>query len=161
MSIKKLFKLDNSKISKLISASEEINSTDNIIVSEDKVIWVDLYKLKSNPDDVVTFSLLFYNVGVIATSGVYLEKKTLGNLDKVGGSIIDHPIDTNSNLMSKTLDIYSAITSTDLTKPFPVDFKASLIINGGKGTITYPIIDKIKFNSIGDTIEVNYSIFMY
>jgi hypothetical protein len=161
MCAKKLFTVENEKIHNLIRASEEINTFNNIIVSEDKVIWVDLYKLKNNSDDILTFSLLFYNVGVITTSDIYLEKNILGNLDNVNGSIIDHPIDSNSNLFNKTLDIYSAVTSSDLTKPFPVDFKASLIIKGGKGTITYQIIDMLKFNSIGDTIEVNYSIFMY
>ncbi|MFY7742402.1 MAG: hypothetical protein ACOVQR_07140 [Flavobacterium sp.] len=161
MNVKKLFSLETSKINSLIQASQEINSLNNIIVSDDKVIWVDLFKLKTSPDDMVTFSLLFYNMGVITTTNVYLEKETLGNLKKIKGSIIDFQIDTNSNLTNKTLDIYSAVTSSNLTSPLPLDFKVSLIIKGGKGTITYPIVDMLKFNEVGQTFEVNFSIFMY
>ncbi|WP_333667111.1 hypothetical protein, partial [Flavobacterium sp.] len=149
------------KIDKLISASDELSSTESVSIVDNKIIWVDLYKLKSSPDDMVTFSLLFYNTGVITTSNVYLNKQVFGGLENIHGSILDYPIDTNSNLMNKTFDIYLAATATELTTPLPADFKVSLILKGGKGTIAYPILDRVELNTIGQTIEVNYSIFMY
>lgn len=160
MSAKKLFNLDDAKINSLLSASEEISLTESISVVGNKIIWVDLYKLKKISDDIITFSLLFYNTGVITTSSVYLDKQIFGGLKNIHGSILDHSIDTNSNLMGKSFDIYLAATATELTK-LPADFKVSLILKGGKGTITYPILDRVELNTIGQTIEVNYSIFMY
>ena len=160
MSAKKLFNLDDAKINSLLSASEELSLTESISVVGNKIIWVDLYKLKKISDDVITFSLLFYNTGVITTSSIYLEKQILDGLKNVHGSILDHSIDTNSNLMGKSFDIYLVATATQLTT-LPADFKVSLILKGGKGTITYPILDRVELNAIGQTVEVNYSIFMY
>lgn len=160
MSAKKLFNLDDAKINSLLSASEELSLTESISVVGNKIIWVDLYKLKKISDDVITFSLLFYNTGVITTSSIYLEKQIFDGLKNVHGSILDHSIDTNSNLMGKSFDIYLVATATQLTT-LPADFKVSLILKGGKGTITYPILDRVELNAIGQTVEVNYSIFMY
>lgn len=153
-------KISKQKLNKLLKAVSELN-TFTAITTEDTTIHLDdIYKLINNSDEIITFSLLFYNIGVATTTNAYLEKTKI--LGPINGSINDFSIEKNNNLNGKTLSIISSIATTEQSEPYlPADFKATLVIKGGKSTIKYAIENQIKLENVGDTILLNISIFFY
>jgi len=153
-------KISKQKLNKLLKAVSEINAFTAISTEDDTIFLDDIYKLINDSNDAVTFSLLFYNIGVATTTKAYLEEIEI--LNPENGSINDFTFGNNNNLNGKTLSIFSSVVVTNLATPnLPYDFKATLVIKGGKSTIKYAVENQIKLEKVGDSILLNTSIFFY
>lgn len=152
--------ISKSKLNKFLNAVDEINIFTTVTKEDDTIFLDDIYKLNNESNSDISFSLLFYNIGIATTTKAYLEEIEI--LGPENGSINAFAFGKNNNLNGKTLTIISSIAVTNLSTPYlPFDFKAILAIEGGKSTIKYTIENQIKLENIGDTILLNQSIFFY
>lgn len=152
--------ISKSKLTKFLNAVNEINTFSTVTKVDGTIFLNDIYKLINGSDGAISFSLLFYNIGIATTTKAYLQEVEI--LGPENGSINDFTIEKNINLSGKTLDIFSSVAVTNLSTPYlPFDFKAVLVIKGGKSTIKYKIENQIKLENVGDNIILNQSIFFY
>lgn len=129
---------------------------ENVIVSGNDIILSDLYDVNSS-GNMVSFTLRFNNIGVATTTDVFLGPDQKASDEH--GSLIDFPVDTNTNVAKKFLKIYSVITTTNLT-PLPDHVKVDFIIKGGARQVSYPLPD-YQLNEAGDSVNLDISIFFF
>ncbi|MDR6966130.1 hypothetical protein J2X31_000123 [Flavobacterium arsenatis] len=153
-------KIDKLKVDKLLKAVSTLNSFTTLATEGNEIYLDDLYKIVPASEKKVTFSLSFQNVGVATTTKAYLESELI--LPAENGSIDNCFIEKNTNLRGKTLSVFSYITTTNLSSPsLPFDFKASLVIKGGKSTIKFPIANQVTLQNVGDSVSLKLTLFFY
>ena len=153
-------KIDKLKVNKLLKAVATLNSFTTLTTEGNDIYLDDLYKVVTTSEKEVTFSLLFYNIGLATVTKAYLERELI--LPAENGSINDCPIGKNTTLGGKTLSVFSYITTTNLSSPsLPFDFKASLVMKGGKSTIKFPIENQVTLENVGDSVSLKLTLFFY
>lgn len=146
---------------KLTKALQTIRSFSSEESSLNGVTLTDLYQVNNSSNDV-SFALDFKNFGVAATTDAVLHDVNGSDtslVNKATGSISNKVVGTNSGVDGKFLNITSAVTASSQT-PVPVDLKVEFSISGGVAPRTY-IITSATFNSVGDTIIIDISIFFF
>lgn len=144
----------------LLKAAATLNSFSTIGKEGNTIFLDDIYKLVEGSEDGVTLSLLFYNIGVSTNTIVSLGDDVL--FPDVQGSINVYPIGKNRFLSGKELSIVSNVVATNLsTSSLPFDFKASLILKGGRATAKFPIQGIIQVENVGDQVNLILTVYFY
>ncbi len=156
---KKVSKAAKVKLTRALETIRAFNAEEALLKS---VSLTDLYQVNNTLPNQVTFNLDFKNFGTATLTDAVLHDvngtdKIL--LNKVSGSITNQPIDTNKEADGKFLNITSVVTATNQT-PVPQDLKVDFSIAGGMASKSYAI-PSATFNSVGDSIIIDISIFFF
>lgn len=160
---KKTKKVSKAAEVKLAKALETIRAFSTEEASLNGVALRDIYQVNKDSLNQITFTLDFRNFGVSAvTDSAVLHDvngtdKTL--VSGVTGSILNEPVGTNEEANGKFLNILSSVMATNET-PVPQDLKVDFSITGGAAPRNYTI-PNATFNSVGDRIIIDISIFFF